>query len=136
MDPVFGDMQYAPTLVAVKESGRAKSMHCSKFAESSSQPLFHLLREELHQPTGHDGHEAGHTLEPCIVLEKKAHDEKTACLKTNGVCFGCLCTRHVSRVCRKRLTFFAMYAAHDTPACCTSIKSKMKRRRKRARASP
>ena len=43
----------------------------------------------------------GHTLESCVLLEKKAHSENF--LKTNGVCFSCLCTGHISRECRRRL---------------------------------
>lgn len=43
-----------------------------------------------------------HTLELCSLLEKRAHNEKIAFLKENGVCFGCLCIGHMSKDCRRR----------------------------------
>lgn len=46
----------------------------------------------------------GHALEMCLQVEKKAHNEKIAFLKENGVCFGCLCKGHISKDCRKRLS--------------------------------
>lgn len=46
----------------------------------------------------------GHTLDLCPQLEKGAHSEKINFLKENGVCFGCLCTGHISRDCRKHLS--------------------------------
>lgn len=43
-------------------------------------------------------------LEFCTLLEKRAQSEKTDFLKKSGVCFGCVCTGHISKECRKRLS--------------------------------
>lgn len=43
-------------------------------------------------------------LEFCTLLEKRAQSEKIDFLKKTGVCFGCLCTGHISKECRKRLS--------------------------------
>lgn len=46
----------------------------------------------------------GHALELCPQLGKKAHREKLDFLKEKGLCFGCLCTGHLSRNCDRRIT--------------------------------
>ncbi len=36
--------------------------------------------------------------------EKRSHGEKISFLKENGICFGCMCTGHISKDCRNRLS--------------------------------
>ena len=38
------------------------------------------------------------------MLGKKPHNEKISFFKENGICFGCLCTGHISKECRKCLS--------------------------------
>ncbi len=45
-----------------------------------------------------------HMLEFFTLLEKRAQSEKIDFLKGTGVCFGCLCTGHICKECRKRLS--------------------------------
>lgn len=46
---------------------------------------------------------AGHSLDVCLLLDKRTQDEKMSFLKENRMCFGCLCVGHMSKDCRKRL---------------------------------
>lgn len=111
MDPVFKDIQDAPTLVASKDSSRVKSMPRSKVGRSSFATTVAAVKGAP-PDNKRDGYQKvclycknrGHTLELCTLLERKAHREKMEFLKTNGVCFGCLCTGYISRECRKRLS--------------------------------
>lgn len=57
---------------------------------------------------------AGHTLDLCLLLEKKKHNEKMSFLKENGYCFGCLCIGHRSKDCRKRLSCKVCSLKHPT----------------------
>ena len=112
-DPVFGDIQDAPVIGAFKESGRAKPVPRPKARGSSFATTFTTVERDAHwENRVKDGPEktclfckkGRHTLESCFLLEKKAHSEKMEFLKKNGVCFGCLCTGHISKECRKRLS--------------------------------
>lgn len=109
MDPVFGDIQDAPTFVAVKEGNRIKPMPCPKLRGSNFATTVTTVNRKENKGNGYEKSclnckGCGHTLESCILLEKKAHSEKMNFLKTNGVCFGCLCIGHISKECRKRLS--------------------------------
>lgn len=46
--------------------------------------------------------EGKHALDSCKVLIGKSHGEKMSFLKKKGICFGCLCTGHISRDCKER----------------------------------
>lgn len=90
MDPVFGDIQDAPTLAAVKEGGRTKSMPRSKVRGSSFGTTVTTVKKRAPPDNKGDGSEkaclyckcCGHTLESCTLLERKAHSEKMNFLKT------------------------------------------------------
>ncbi len=43
-------------------------------------------------------------LEFCTLWRRELQSEKIDFLKGTGVCFGCLCTGHISKECRKRLS--------------------------------
>ena len=58
--------------------------------------------------------EAEHTLESCAQLKKKAHREKIAFFKENGICFAWLCIGHISKDCRKRLSCQVCSFKHPT----------------------
>ncbi len=112
MDPVFGDIQDAPTLSVLKGSGRTNTIPRSKVGGSSFATSVTSFKRKTRPDNKRDGAETsclycknyGHRMESCTLLEKKAHSEKMHFLKVNGVCFGCLCTGHISRECRKRLS--------------------------------
>lgn len=114
VDPIYGDIQDVPTIGANKDSGKAKPMHRPKARGSSFATAVTALEKTSHSEKGKikDGAEkiclyckkGSHMLESCTLLERKAHGEKMEFLKTNGVCFGCLCTGHISKECRKRLS--------------------------------
>lgn len=40
----------------------------------------------------------------CVQLGKIVHKKKTGYLKENDICFGCLCTGHISKDCHKRIS--------------------------------
>ncbi len=46
--------------------------------------------------------EGEHALDSCNKLAGKSHGEKMSFLKKKGICFGCLCTGHISRDCKER----------------------------------
>lgn len=110
-DPVFGNIQDVPKSLVHKEENGAKPSPLSRAKGSSfATPV---ERKTMSENTVVDGHspertclycKGGHMLELCALLEKRAHSEKIDFLKTNGVCFGCLCTGHISKDCRKRLS--------------------------------
>ena len=137
-DPVFGDIQDAPVIGAFKESGRAKPVPRPKVEEAALPKLSLLWKEMLIGRTGlkMDPRRPAfsakrvdtHTLESCFLLEKKAHSEKMEFLKKNGVCFGCLCTGHISNECRKRLSCKTCGSRH--PACSISTLRRMEIQRK------
>lgn len=43
-----------------------------------------------------------------------AHEKKIGYLKENGICFGCLCTGHISKDCRKRISCSKCSLKHPT----------------------
>lgn len=104
-DPVFGDIQDPPTMGAF--SGRAKPVPRLQARGSSFATTLTTVERDAK-----DGSEKtclfckkdGHMLESCTLLERRDHSEKMEFLKRNGVCFGCLCTGHISRDCRERLS--------------------------------
>ncbi len=112
MDPVFGNLQEAPALVAIKEGSRIKSPRLrakgSSFATAATTVEktvtgYKIKDENLSERTCLYC-KGKHMLEFCTLLKKRAQSEKIDFLKGTGVCFGCLCTGHISKECRKRLS--------------------------------
>ena len=114
-DPVFGNIQDAPSLL-FKESVRAKQAPRSKIKGSSFATTVTAVErntrmEEKRVKPGYVSEKtclycnrSGHMLESCNLLERRAHSEKMDFLKRHGICFGCLCTGHISKECRNRLS--------------------------------
>lgn len=46
----------------------------------------------------------GHALEQCPQLGERTQRDKLTFLKEKGLCFGCLCTGHLSKDCNRRIT--------------------------------
>lgn len=55
-----------------------------------------------------------HTLDVCVQMGRMPHERKIGFLKENGICFGCLCTGHISKDCRKRITCSRCSLKHPT----------------------
>lgn len=55
-------------------------------------------------------------LDLCLQLGKRPNKENIGFLREHGVCFGCLCIGHISKVCRKRITCdkFGLKHPHST----------------------
>lgn len=47
-------------------------------------------------------------------MGKMPHERKIGFLKENGICFGCLCTGHISKDCRKRISCSKCSLKHPT----------------------
>lgn len=109
-DPVFGNIQDDRPSTA-KEAHKAKQSLRSRGKESSfattiatmeqKSPLENKLKVVEKVCLFCKGE---HMLDWCPLLERKTNSEKIDFLKKNGICFGCLCTGHISKECRKRLT--------------------------------
>ncbi len=56
----------------------------------------------------------GHTLDVCVQMGGMPHERKIGFLKENGICFGCLCTEHISKDCRKRISCSRCSLKHPT----------------------
>lgn len=55
-----------------------------------------------------------HTLDVCVQMGRMPHERKIGFLKENGICFGCLCTGHISKDCRKRISCSRCSLKHPT----------------------
>ena len=55
-----------------------------------------------------------HKLEECPKLKEKKHRDKIDFLKEKGMCFGCLCSGHMSKNCDRRLTCKECGQSHPT----------------------
>lgn len=123
LDPIFGDIQDT-TVGANKDGGKAKPMPRPKARGSSFATTVTTFEKRPHSERSGVKDRAEktclyckkgkHTMESCTLLERKAHSEKMEFLKTNGVCFGCLCTGHISKECRKRLSCKICGSRHPT----------------------
>ena len=56
----------------------------------------------------------GHALDVCVQMGRMPHQRKIGFLKENGICFGCLCTGHISKDCRKRISCSRCSLKHPT----------------------
>ncbi|KAL3979219.1 Rab5 GDP/GTP exchange factor [Sarotherodon galilaeus] len=112
-DPVFGNLCDVPAihLAAKGSNGGKRSPHLRAKGSSFATTVSDVERQN--QTGAQDRHstvkacfscKGGHTLESCALLDKKPHNEKISFLKKNSICFGCLCTGHISKECRKRLS--------------------------------
>lgn len=53
-------------------------------------------------------------MDVCAQLGRMSHERKIGFLKENGICFGCLCTGHISKDCRKRISCSRCSLKHPT----------------------
>lgn len=114
-DPVFRDIQDGPALTGGKLLNKDKSQSYLKSKRSSFATTVTAMenkseigtnKKEIVSPTNKTCLfcRCGHVLELCPLLEKRSHGEKIEFLKENGVCFGRMCTGHINKDCRNRLT--------------------------------
>ncbi len=113
-DPVFGNIQDVPTLIGSKSVNKGKSQSYLKTKRSSFATTVRAMERKSEIGTNRKEMvslsnksclfcKCEHTLELCPLLEKRSHGEKISFLKENGICFGCMCTGHISKNCRNRL---------------------------------
>ncbi|XP_034530056.1 uncharacterized protein LOC117805434 [Notolabrus celidotus] len=122
-DPIFGDLSDSPAAVR-KDVRHVKSQPSFKPKGSSFATTVTSVDEKVEAGTKRRIDTpvvkvclfcgAGHTLDLCLLLEKKTHSEKMSFLKENGLCFGCLCIGHRSKDCRKRLSCKVCNLKHPT----------------------
>ena len=110
-DPVFGNLCDTP-LTAANDSDQEKHSPHPRAKGSSFGTTVAAIEGE-NQTEARDCRfyvkaclfcNGTHTLESCTLLGEKPHNEKIFFFKENGICFGCLCTGHISKECRKRLS--------------------------------
>lgn len=121
-DPVFGDIHYVSKSVQSKDASKGNYQHRVRNKGSSFATTVTSGDGKAHKKQ--DGSSLdkrvclyckdGHTLELCSLLEKRAHNEKIAFLKENGVCFGCLCIGNMSKDCRRRLLYKICGSRHPS----------------------
>lgn len=70
--------------------------------------------------------EGEHSLDSCNKLAGKSHGEKMNFLKKRGICFGCLCTGHISRDCKKRSICKICHLKHPSLLHILSPEEKMR----------
>lgn len=125
-DPVFGNIHDLPSTPMNKVMNRTKSQlpgrpgHKESFATTvgpvENKPQSAKKEKEYKQM----GRKAciccggGHALEMCVQMGKMAHDKKIGFLKENGICFGCMCTGHISKDRRKRISCSKCSMKHPT----------------------
>lgn len=123
-DPLFGNIQDTPAtggkgLKMVKSHSQTSSKaRGSSFAtavipaEKKVESGNKLEKNSLVKVCLFCG--AGHSLDVCLLLDKRTQDEKLSFLKENRMCFGCLCVGHMSKDCRKRLICRVCNYRHPT----------------------
>lgn len=130
-DPLFGDINDRP---ANKDgvSSRSKSQPPSKFSGAKSNSFATTVtRLDSNKPdsgsaqqvsqsakTG-SGHACvccgrSHSLSECSRLKSKKHKDKISFLRERGLCYGCLCSGHMSAECDNRLTCQVCGKNHPT----------------------
>ena len=124
-DPVFGNIQDSQSIIISNRTNKSKSQFRpghkgSSFATNVSpvENKYQSARKE--KEIKQTGRKAciccggGHTLDVCVQMGKMVHEKKIGFLKENGICFGCLCTGHISRDCRKRISCSKCSLRHPT----------------------
>lgn len=121
-DPLFGDIQDLP------ESGRRESKTGTSWTgtkpRGSSFATNVAPAEKQIEPVNAKEENlpikaclycgAGHSLDVCLLLDKRTQEEKMSFLKENKMGFGCLCIGHRSRDCKRRLTCRLCNLKHPT----------------------
>lgn len=121
-DPIFGDIQNVQLNTGNKTFNKMKPQSKPKFRGDSFATTItnidnttleeNIKSKQVQQQSTPSAKTTSiclccsqnHTLEQCPQLEKRTHKNKINFLKEKGVCFGCLCTGHLSKDCDKRLT--------------------------------
>ena len=120
-NPVFGNIQDTQKTIQIKDGSKGNYQHHtrdqgSSFATTVTVDVKAHVRKEgapLDKKTCLYC-KGEHALELCSLLGKRVHKEKITFLKEHGVCFGCLCTGHMSKDCRRRLSCKACGARHPS----------------------
>lgn len=113
-DPIFGDLGFvSQSTVGSKHPNNLKpqskyKMRGSSFATTvtsmeavDEKPVTNILKKKKSLCCLYCSR--AHLLEKCQSFKNKKHREKIRFLKEKGVCFGCLCSGHISRECDHRL---------------------------------
>ncbi|XP_030596228.1 uncharacterized protein LOC115787620 [Archocentrus centrarchus] len=124
-DPIFGDIEaHVPQNIAgsrpsskfklqTRTRGTERSFATTVTSIDSSEDksmTSSLQKQSLHCYCC----SCAHLLEKCQLFKGKKHREKIRFLKEKGICFGCLCTGHISRECNKRLICEVCNQQHPT----------------------
>ena len=124
-DPVFGNIQDAPSLMTNRGVNKANPQTRSAIKGTSfATTVAPAINRTQPGTKGKEHIESarrtciccgeGHALNSCPQLGKKTHKEKIGFLREKSVCFGCLCIGHISKVCRKRITCTKCGLKHPT----------------------
>ena len=117
-DPLFGDIQdmtrCSPTLMGVnKFKSQPKFSRARGSSFATTVTVVDTAKGSCSNPQRQDSKERSekacvycfqsHTLEECPKLKRKKHRDKITFLKEKRMCFGCLCSGHMSKDCDRRL---------------------------------
>lgn len=117
-DPLFGDIQ-GTTSGSPASEGVNKFKSQSKFrvrgdSFATTVAVVDTTKGSCPVPQKQDSLERtknacvccseSHTLEECPKLKRRKHRDKIVFLKEKGMCFGCLCSGHMSKDCDRRIT--------------------------------
>lgn len=119
-DPVFGNIQDSPA-ITTKGNNKPKLQSRDKGASfATTVGTIHNKLQSAEREIKPPGRPAcmlcgaGHTLANCAQLGKMAHEKRMNLLKEKGVCFSCLCTGHISKYCRQRISCTKCSRKHPT----------------------
>lgn len=124
-DPIFGDLEVVtPKSVSVNPTNKLKLQSRSGAKGSSFATTVAPMYSVENKVTQNDFKKQeslnchccsrAHPLEKCQQFKGKKHRDKIDFLKEKGICFGCLCTGHISRTCNKRLVCEVCGRQHPT----------------------
>lgn len=136
-DPVFGDLQDPLTVkgkMSVKSRYVVKSQMSKSAGSSFATDVTVASKEKKLEPFC-PFCSCKHTLELCKQFMETTHRDKLNFLKTKGTCFGCLCSSHISRDCKKRLTCTVFKLSHPSVLHINSQDRKVKEREKSSGAT-
>ena len=121
-DPVFGNIQDSETITMNRGTNKPKPQFRPGNKGSSFATTLGPL-ENKHQSARKEKEMGrrtciccggGHALDVCVQMGKMPHEKKIGFLKENGICFGCLCTGHISKDCRERISCSRCSFKHPT----------------------
>ncbi len=114
-DPLFGDIQDRPgSSPALKFKSQSKFTRIKGNSFATTVSAVNTSKGSCSIPQKQHSTERSskacvccsqfHTLKECPKLKRRKHRDKIIFLKEKRICFGCLCSGHMSKDCDRRLT--------------------------------